>query len=370
MYPAAEKALKIAKMHLMGMSNTCFYTTILFSLKQEFSTDIPTAGTNGIDLKINPDFWMKQNPKQQIGLLVHEVMHVALDHMGRVNDRDQEKWNIAGDHVINLSLLNNGYQLPSGGLHDYQYDNMSTEQVYAKLPIKPKQSDWGNDIDFSNGADQDDKNEIGNKVTEIVLRAVTQTQMLNSDPGNIPGEVLIQLGKRINPKLPWNVILQNYMSEYSKDDYSFSRPNKRFLPIYMPTARTPAITNIAVAVDASASVSDKEFTFFIDEINNIKKNLQPDKITVITFDTNIKAVQELTPDKDPFTELKFIGRGGTSITPVLDWAEENQPTVLLVFSDGEFYEQPAPHNVPIIWIIHDDLNWKCSYGKIIHYLME
>jgi len=54
-----------------------FITTVLFSLKQTWSTDVPTAGTNGISLVINPDWFKSMTPEQRIGLLAHEAWHVC-----------------------------------------------------------------------------------------------------------------------------------------------------------------------------------------------------------------------------------------------------------------------------------------------------
>jgi predicted metal-dependent peptidase len=368
MYEAEEKALTRAKMHLMGKASTIFYTTILFSLKQEITDKVPTAAVDGYTLFLNPVFWMEQTPEKQIGLLVHEVLHVALDHPTRRGVKDPGRWNTAADHVINLSLIAAGYQLPDHGLWDSKYTGMSTEQVYAKLPKNPPANGGiGDDILYpdTQGKDSDTVRE---HITDIILRAATHAQMANSIPGSIPGEVMIALEKRLNPKLPWNVILQNYMSEFAKEDYTFSRPNRRFQPeFYLPTAHSEALCNIAVAVDCSGSVSDEEFNYFITEIDSIQQNMEPEKITVIDFDTQINSVQEITEGENVFDKLTFHGRGGTRISDLLRWAEKNQPTVLLVFTDGEFHQQPAPKGVPIIWLIHGDPSWSCSYGQVIHY---
>lgn len=368
MSAAAEKALTVAKMHMIGQPGTCFYTTILLSLRQEFSSDLPTAGTDGIRLIVNPDWFEKLAPKERIGLLAHEVLHVALDHMGRLNGRDPDIWNMAGDYVINLSLLDAGYTLPPNGLVNQKYKGMSTEQVYDLLiqnAVKVPPSFVG-DIIYPDGEEQ--TKDIQQKVADIVLRAATQVKMMGADPGNIPAEILIELDKRINPKLPWNVILQNHLSEFAKDDYTFTRPNRRFLPNhYLPSAHSEALANIAVAVDSSCSVSNAEFTFFITEIATIQEIMQPKKITVIDFDTKIKKVQELTEGQDPFRELKFHGRGGTNIKPVMEWAEKNRPNVLLIFTDGEFSKQPIPDGIPIIWLIHNNPKFTADKGTVIHY---
>ncbi len=367
-----KKSLQKAKLKLMGMPSTVFYTTILFSLIQEFTDKVPTAATNGTHLLINPEYWSKLNPKTQIGLLLHEVMHVALDHMSRLENRDHKSWNIAADHVINLILVKQGYSLPQGALHDTAYKDLSTERVYRLVykkekdnPSTPIVGDFGpNDIHFPKG--KKDIKATKDKVTGIVLRAATQANVLAS-PGSIPGEVAVQLDAKINPKLPWQTILQNYMTEFAKDDFTFKRPNRRFSPQhYLPSLYSESIANIAVAVDCSGSVSDSQFSYFIKEIDQIKKTLNPKKISIISFDTRISKVKELTQEQNILKEIKFHGRGGTRIGPVLKWAEEEMPELLIIFTDGQFKPEPLKKKLPIIWIINDNPGWKSDFGNVIH----
>ena len=63
--------------------------------------------------------------------------------------------------------------------------------------------------------------------------------------------------------------------------------------------------------------------------------MKPDKITLIQFDRNIKSVDSISNIRD-LMNVKFIGRGGTRIEPVMNWADKHKPKLLLVFTDGEF----------------------------------
>jgi predicted metal-dependent peptidase len=371
----AASALKIAKITMMMSSDTIFYTTILFSLKQIIDDTVPTAAVDGKRLWINPIFFNDLSPGERITLLAHEVLHVALDHMHRISDRDPKLWNSAGDYVINGMLVKAGYVLPDGGLHDTKYNNKTTEQVYDIIYKKNKKEQEDilkklgtGDVIYPDTSDPDHVTQ--DQVTEIVLRASTQAKQMGKSIGSVPSEVSVQLKEILNPPLPWHVILANYMTEFAKDDYTFRRPNRRFLPNhYLPTAHSEAIANIAVAVDISSSVSDHEFNVFITKIAEIQQAMHPKKITVISFNTKITGVQELTDDDNPFKQLKFNGRGGTAIGPVHEWAKENKPTVLLVFSDGEFQQpEPLDKNVPIVWIINDNPHWNSLHGgRVIHY---
>ena len=69
---------------------------------------IPTAATDGKGVYYNPKFMLNLTPQQQLFVLAHEVSHVALNHLNRLNGRDIKIWNIATDAVINAFLVRDG----------------------------------------------------------------------------------------------------------------------------------------------------------------------------------------------------------------------------------------------------------------------
>jgi predicted metal-dependent peptidase len=67
--------------------------------------------------------------------------------------------------------------------------------------------------------------------------------------------------------------------------------------------------------------------------------------------------------------VTFKGRGGTIIRPVLQWAKENKPQLLLVFTDGEFSfpREEVQLKSSLLWLIHNNNSFKAPIGKTIHY---
>ena len=213
-----QHALDKAKIALMGRNDSMFFTTILFSLKFSWDNTIPTACTNGLYLKVNPDFFMEQSPEQRIGLLLHESLHPALMHPIRCGSRDHKRYNIAGDHVINLMLLARGFKLPKNGYADPQYTGMSTEQVYDLLPEDSGEYDCDIDLDTSEPTE-----ELEKQIEEIIIRAAVQARMQGCDE-SIPQDIQVFLDGLLKPKLPWNRILQKYIQNLTKSDFSFRKP--------------------------------------------------------------------------------------------------------------------------------------------------
>lgn len=383
---AAKKALDKAKITLMTKADTAFFTTVCFSLKHVWDESIPTAATDGLSILFNPDFFMSLNKEEQVFLLLHEVGHVIFSHMTRRGARDPRVWNYAGDYVINAMLIERGFKMPEGGLYDTRFNEMSTDQVYDIL-IKenPKTedrhmdiiegacADTGDDKKGGSGPAQSDTEkaaaaaDLQNKIEDILVRAAVQSRMQGDKPGTIPGSIQIFLDKLLNPKLPWQTILRKYMNNMNKVDYSWRRPNRRYFPDHhLPSLYSEALVDIAVAVDTSGSVSDEEFHRFVSEVASIFKSHKPKKITLIQFDTSLRAINEVH-SLDELKALKFTGRGGTLIKPVIDWVHENKPQLMMIFSDGGFHHYNQPVKSPLLWMIHNNPKFTAPYGKIVHY---
>ena len=375
-----DKALERAKIELMMDPNNIFWVSILLSMRSVWRDDISTAGVDGRHLFINPKFFLSLNEKERVGVLMHEVSHIARNHITRRNDRNHRLFNEAGDYLINAQLISQGYSLPDGCLHnpDYTDTDFNTETLYKVLEAEqqndpnkiPGNYTLNGDIQFP--ADPATNSQIEQEIGDIILRATTQAKNSSKGMGSVPGEALVALDKIINPKLPWNVILQNFMTKFAKHDYSWTKPNRRYMPnFYLPSMYSEGICNLAIAVDSSGSVSDEEFGYFIGEIAMVRERLKPELISLVDFDTSIKKVQKITEGTDIFKDLKFHGRGGTNIFPVLDWAKENQPEVLIVFSDGEFSLPKLEHDpgCPVVWMIHEDPDFQVPFGEVIHYII-
>jgi len=357
-------ALNKAKIALMSRPDSTFFTTVCFSLKHVWDDHIPTACTNGLEIRFNPAFFMSLSREEQVFLLIHESMHVALLHMARLNIRDHSKWNIAADHVINLMLITRGFKMPAMGLADPQYADMSTDQVYDLLPDDAKLPEGLKDL-----VSPDTSAEVFEQsIQDILIRASVQAKMNGDSAGSIPGQIEIYLDKLLKPRLPWNRILQKYLNSTAKNDYSFRKANRRYFPTHhLPSLHSENLQDIVIAVDTSGSVSTEDFTVFVTEVDSILRMMKPAKITLIQFDAAIKSINEVRSVKE-LSKIIFTGRGGTDITEVMDWTKAHKPQLLLLFSDGYFQIKEAHKTkVPMLWLIHNTPKFSAPFGKVIHY---
>jgi predicted metal-dependent peptidase len=357
-------ALSKAKIQLMARPDSAFFMTVCFSMKHVWDETIPTACTNGREIRFNPAFFMSLSLALQVSLLVHESMHVAYLHMERVQARDPRKWNVAGDYVINQQLHERGFEIGKTWLLDAKYAGMSTEEVYKLLPEDPPSPSMD---DLVYGETPEISDSIRREVEDILVRASVQSKMSGDKPGTIPGDIQVYLDGLLNPVLPWNRILQKYMRSFDKSDYSFRKPNRRFFPEHhMPTLWGESLMDLCIAVDISGSVSDHDFKVFVSEVAGIFKMMKPSRITLIQFDTEIKSTDTVKSVRE-LMGIKFTGRGGTCISPVMEWAKEHKPQLLMVFSDGEFNFYGNEFQGDTLYLIHNNTGFTPPRGKVIHY---
>ncbi len=377
-----QKALDRTKVALMTRPNSVFLSTVLFSLQQSFNEHIPTAGTGGTDLIINPDWFVSLSEEERIGLLCHEVMHVVWNHMERGKNLDRARYNLAADHIINLQLLADGFKLPANGAWDKKYKGMSTRQVYNLLPPSPPPPKGGGgagtssgkgskdptggtgDIIFNEGPTDSGK-EI--EIQNIVMRAITQSEMAGNDAGSVPADIRRMVDKLLNPVLPWQTLLANYLKSYDKSDFSWRRPNRRFMPeFYLPGQFGEKLGIISSAVDLSGSVSKEQLRAFLSELSYIQETMKPEMLNILSFDTKIHSNHNVKPG-DEILDLEMIGGGGTRITPVLKYFNKQKPVVAIIFTDTEFEDYSVKLDFDVIWVIIDNESVTMDDGVSIHY---
>lgn len=352
MTPEHDRILSDAKLGVM-IKGSKFLGTIIFSMKHVWNEEIPTADCDGMTVRYNPDFFMSLTKEERVGLIAHEGWHPALMHLTRLNGRDPKFWNYAGDYVINQLLVDAGMSIPQGGKQDSVYRGMSTDEVYDIIIKNPEEIDQPELEDLvypSSGSTGQSEAELEVTLKSVLAKAKTRSELSGEDPGNIPGEARRVIEDMLNPRLPWEILLANFLTSQIKSDYTWKKPNKRFMPDFiMPSQHSEALGHVVIAIDTSGSLSIEELTEFLSEITYIHETMKPNKLTVIDCDYEIHNIHEVT-DSDEIHQLEFSGNGGTSFYPVFEHLKTNPPEVLIYFTDlyaDQITEDPG---YPVMWI--------------------
>ena len=350
---------KLLKAKVELMTRSAFISTIALSLKHVITDKCNSADVSGTTIRYNPDFIKNQTTTQFAGLIAHECWHVAYQHMARKGSKDHLTWNAAGDYVINNMLTKAGFEIPTGGLLDPIYDEeWSTEKVYDDLIKNGKKfNDTELMVDLREDSEGTSTDKIArdSEITTIIVRARTQALMSGAKlKGEIPDEILRIIDELLNPKLPWQVILQKFLDQRVHEEYSWARRNRRYSSdTYMPSRYSYGLGHLTFAIDTSGSVDDKELQEMLSEIQGIQQIFNPEKMTVIDCDADIHQIYEVDQTTD-ILSLEFSGGGGTSFEPVLQYVDEHPTQALIYFTDLYGEEDLKPVNYPVLWICNSD----------------
>lgn len=342
--------------------NASFLGSILCSVEFLWtdSEEIPTAATDGLKLWWNRKFFESLNKDSRVFVLLHELWHVAFLHAHRRGKRDPEIWNIAADYCINGFLVEEGRKCSVKFLHDTRYKGMSTEEIYdliienaIKIPFNPMK-------DIIDG----EPSSLNDAVGKVIY--AQQLSEMSKEAGTRPGEIEVILNTFLKPKIPWESVLMNFFTALSEEDYSWSKPNRRYRDEYLPSmVGSEGLEHIIYYLDVSGSIRDIDITRFNSEVKYIKEVLNPEKLTLVQFDTRI--TQETVYEKDdPFESVHVIGRGGTSLVPVREHILANNPNAVVIFSDLEVTPMEGGITCPVIWVTINNPGATVPFGEMIH----
>lgn len=358
------------KGNLFYQKGAGFLGSLLCKVQFKWTTDIPTAAISPTELVWNPEFFLKLDKDSRVTVLAHELWHNGMMHGIRRGDRCPDIWNVAADHVINLLLKEHGYYM--GGfpyIMDDHFKGWSTDEVYDELITNggmPSNYDMAGDIlKPGQGAGPEAQAKITAQAIADVVSAMTTSRMTN-EAGVIPGETTQTLDWFLNPKLPWEVLLYNFFNALSNQEYSYQRPNRRYDDPLMPgnTGRN-GLEHLIFAVDISGSITDEQILRMNSEVRHIQDNLEPEKLTLVTFDTEIRDVYEFDRG-DSFEKITITGRGGTDLDDVYAYARKHGATALCVFTDL-WVDIPEKPPFPVLWVCVDNSDAEVPYGQLVHF---
>lgn len=157
---AEEKLIK-ARIKLQSRNPFFSYLSLFIKFKLDKS-NLPDNAGMGVypdgTLEYKEDFVNNLNDEETIGVLCHEILHLAFLHLIRRGNREHEKWNIAVDLAVNSTLKENGFELPNGIIpennHTFKFpmgffkkafeiikvNTKTAEEIYEELPEMNKQN--------------------------------------------------------------------------------------------------------------------------------------------------------------------------------------------------------------------------------------
>jgi predicted metal-dependent peptidase len=353
-----------------------FFAMLLLRMPLIESTSTKSMKTNSIVLEYNPEFIKSLTASELTGVLIHEVLHCVFLHFARQKERNLKRWNIACDYAINPVVLAAGYKLPSGVLFRNDLKDMSAEAIYNQLekedeknqirkkngePIIPANKKGG-----GNGKECDEDTwDIGGvfpyKGTqsgdelyqERAWKIATQeAAQVARAQGEMPRGIDRVIKNLLDPQLSWREILARFITENSRSDYMWSRPNRRYINrrVYLPMLNSPTLGTIVIMVDTSASIRQQELNSFGSEIGGVLLSYPSTNLRVMYIDSVVAHDEEVDIGS---LDLHPKGGGGTNFKPGFRRLMEEgvEPSCVLYFTDGECDSYPKAPAYPVLWVL-------------------
>lgn len=390
----AVKKLLIARTRLL--CDNGFYGLLLMHMGFALDENCTTAATDGEKIYFNPEFLAGLDDVELDYVLQHQVLHAALNHITRREDRDEDRFHTACDIVVNATILRSKYgsqksitlreyggpqphTVPDGRIADI----FSVEEVYALLPLsnKPANGDkkkqarsagsggnakkqgepWD---DHSKWESKESQEALGDTWTKHTLDAVEA--MYARDPNNERGLVPAFAQRMLNeirkPQTDWHSILQNFVQEEIVD-YSFLPPDRRydgdfFLPDYNEKEERPE--DILFMIDTSGSMSEEMITTAYSEVKGAVDQFGGKlKGWLGFFDAEVIAPKPFEDEED-LSVIRPQGGGGTDFDVIFDYVRDQmrdkQPASIIILTDGyaPFPDPSAANDIPVLWLINND----------------
>jgi predicted metal-dependent peptidase len=344
-------------------------------------------------LHVNVDAFLAE-PQYLRGVLLHEVHHIALGHLGH------PKFTEAAE----AELMDLAVEMSANEYIEEPLPNPVVWQAYAAIGIRAGQSSIerydrlveahrsgaldprpGQTPRHDHARRADDHRYLKRRerdpgavehTRKLVQDAVDQVQQHepegdHEDPkrrllaGKTPGRLLEDLTGAVAESaiyLDWKAALRLFVARARAPVHTWSRPNRRFpgrigeVPGRTYSPRVIVKPQVLVAVDTSMSMTTKE----LEEIGRQLAALADHaRLTIVECDAEITRVY-------PFAGAlgDVAGRGGTDLRPVFepDFLAAHRPQGIIYFTDGDGAFPDHPPALPVLWILTKPLDFACPFG--------
>ena len=384
----AQTPTKISKAKARLLMEHPFFATLLVRTQVIITDEVQTAATDGTRHYYNPTLLEQSTVEEVMADLAHESCHDAFLHSVRIGDRNPEIANYAMDYAINPVLEAAGFRAPKGGwLINEKYKGWYWERIYDDLrrnppppqqggaqgkagdgPGKPGQGPGGQSIRlYGDVLPSPGKTpaEIAQAEQNAKIRVATAANMARM-AGKMPADLAALLDGLLESRVPWTDVLRDKMLKVIKSREAWVRRNRRFKNIYLPTRHEKKMGPIVFSTDTSGSMWGKggDLDKVCSEMAHCANQTRPSSIRVIWGDTRVSSEQVFESyDEFDFKALKPTGGGGTDMRVILNHAEQYEPQVVVLMTDG--YTPWPDHEPPYPLIVLCTTDVEVPWGEVI-----
>lgn len=345
-----------------------------------------TAWTDGRSMGFNPTFVATLTDDALIGLIAHEVMHCACGHPWRRDARDVKQWNKACDYAINGILTDAHFTLPEGALLDPVYSGKNAEWIFDRLGPTPDPNGSSNagapgapgttpGSGQASGAASPGSGPSGSGApapgdfgevrdapgdctsdgtSDSDWQQAVQQAKKAAGRGSASGSIAERIMEAAHVSVDWRSLLQRFITDTAAADYTWTRPNMRYLPNFiLPSLRAPMCGPLVIAIDTSASIDSVLCGQFLDEVRELARTVQPSELHILQCDTRVHK-HDCYERGEEIPALEIFGRGGTSFDPVFAAVDSllAPPLALIYFTDLDGSFPDVAPDYPVLWLAY------------------
>lgn len=381
-----EYMKRLLKSRMRILVNNGFYGLLLMHMVYTLDSRCETAATDGKRMYFSPDFLDELSDSELDFIMMHEIMHVVLQHCLRQGDRDNELFNVACDIVVNSNILlsenmNNQFitlkkygesmHIAPDGKEGYEY---TAEQVYGMLQAT-QGGNLGNDLNGSAGVNDwwDDHTRWGTEAENEILKDIwkkrfedayeaMEVRKANKQRGSIPLFAERLFKQLRNAQTDWRRILNEFVQQEIVD-YSFTPPDRRFddNPFFLPdfNEKDDRPEDILFMIDTSGSMSDEMITAAYSEVKGAIDQFDGKlKGWLGFFDADVVEPKSFESEEE-LRVIKPKGGGGTSFKVIFDYIygnmQDKMPVCIIILTDGyaPFHNESIAMGIPVLWLLNN-----------------
>ena len=369
------KRLQAALLRIRG--DHPFFGTLALFAELRVTQDVATAATDGKTLFFNPDFIEKLDGPRLCGLVSHELLHAALQHVIRRREREPLAWNIAADIVVNgMIRKDTEYPLPEGAVEIAKLAHLSVEEIYEqisrddyKLPklalhdvmTTPSGSAGATDGPSAVKPAGDGASQDGSLGQGEIARLQRHWRGALQQAGAVARRVGKGIGRggldavrdvqgACEARISWRELLWQFIIATPFDFAGFDR---RFIHqgLYLEDMVGESV-EVAICIDTSGSIGGAELDAFYGEIQGILDAYPHIRGRLFFADADLYGPYEFS-NSAPMPQAR--GGGGTDFNPFFKWIEQQERAdavaLCIYFTDGYGgFPKHAPAT-PALWVV-------------------
>ena len=393
-----EQRVRAVNIDIMNHPDFCTLSGLVTMGEIHIVPDLPTAGTNGVDVFYGDSFLAGLTRKQVRFVQLHEAMHKALRHCSDYKDitkKYPQLSNIAMDYVVNAFIEQTDpshafieHTVKPKPLLDEKFYNRSFVDVFQELLKKQPPTGGGGGRGNEAGDGEGDAlghgdpldehfpmpeeysaEEIDQQIEDALNHGDMVQKRLQAGSGK-GGNALSGLG--VKRDTDWRNLLREFIEQVvAGDEYSrYNPPSRRFLPhdILMPTHFDIAMGELILACDTSGSM-DPVYPIVFGEVANICNQANPERVRIIWWDMEVCGEQVFNRGEfeNIANMLKPSGGGGTSPKCVANYIQmkDYKPTAVIWLTDGYLDACPTAVCANELWGVVNNDSFKPAHGKVL-----